>query len=132
MIHLDTDTSIEILRGNRTVREKLRTERDRVAISSVVLAELLFGVQNSRDPDEERSEIEDFLTSVDVIPFGPKCAEEYGRIRYALKKAGRTTGATDTFIAATAVAYGATLVTHNTKHFQHIPGLHLEDWLGAA
>jgi predicted nucleic acid-binding protein len=28
-----------------------------------------------------------------------------------------------------AVAHGATLVTHNTRHFQHIPGIHLEDWL---
>jgi tRNA(fMet)-specific endonuclease VapC len=32
-------------------------------------------------------------------------------------------------IAATALVHNLTLVTHNTKDYQHVPGLRLEDWL---
>ena len=35
----------------------------------------------------------------------------------------------DLLIGATALVYDLTVVTHNTAHFQHIPGLRLEDWL---
>lgn len=98
----------------------------------MVLAELLFGAEGSRDPASAKAVIEKLLSSVDLIPFGANCAAEYGRLRLALERMGRRTGETDAFIAATALAYGATLVTHNTKHFQHIPGLHLEDWLASS
>ncbi len=81
MIHLDTDTSIAILRGNRTVAAKLESATVRVAISSLVLAELLFGAEGSRDPAAGRAAIEKLLASVDVAPFGPNCASEYGRLR---------------------------------------------------
>ena len=51
---------------------------------------------------------------------------------FVWSRIGRATGETDAFIAATALAYGATLVTHNTKHFRHVPGLKLEDWLSES
>jgi predicted nucleic acid-binding protein len=38
---------------------------------------------------------------------------------------------TDLFIAATALVHGLTLVTHNTRHFQNLPGLEVADWLTA-
>jgi tRNA(fMet)-specific endonuclease VapC len=132
MIHLDTDTSIAILRGNASVAARLESTTETVAISSLVLAELLFGAEGSRDPAAGEAAIEKLLVSIDVIPFGRNCASEYGRLRLELKRIGRATGETDAFIAATALAYGATLVTHNTKHFQHIPGLKLEDWLATS
>ena len=132
MIHLDTDTAIAILRGNASVAARLEAATDRVGISSLVVAELLFGAEGSRDPTAGRAAIEKLLTNIDVIPFGGNCASEYGRLRLELKRIGRATGEIDAFIAATALAYRATLVTHNTKHFQHVPGLKLEDWLATT
>ena len=132
MIHLDTDTAIAILRGNETAAAKLESATVRVGISGIVLAELLFGAEGSRDAEAGKAAIEQLLASVDVVPFGRSCASEYGRLRLELKRIGRTTGETDAFIAATALACGATLVTHNTKHFRHIPGLRLEDWLATS
>jgi tRNA(fMet)-specific endonuclease VapC len=35
----------------------------------------------------------------------------------------------DLLIASVALAHDLTLVTHNTGHFQEMPGLRLEDWL---
>jgi predicted nucleic acid-binding protein len=109
-----------------------RPDIDAIIQEIAVSAELRYGAEGATRPEEALRTVEDFLEKVHVVPFGPKCAEENGRIRYALKRAGRTTGATDTFIAATAVAYGATLITHNTKHFQHVPGLRLEDCRATA
>jgi tRNA(fMet)-specific endonuclease VapC len=132
MIHLDTDISIEILRGNRMAAAKLESAKDRVGISSIVLAELLFGAEGSRDPAAAKAAIDGLLASIDLVTFGSNCAAEYGRLRLELKRIGRPAGEIDAFIADTALAYGATLVTHNTKHFRHIPGLKLEDWLAAS
>lgn len=37
----------------------------------------------------------------------------------------------DVLIAAVALLFDLTLVTHNTKDFQKIPGLRMEDWLAS-
>jgi tRNA(fMet)-specific endonuclease VapC len=117
MIHLDTDICIAILRGDGTVAARLETTAARVGISSIVLAELLFGAEGPRDPAAGRVAIERLLTSVDVIPFGHSCAVEYGRLRLALKNMGRATGETDALIAATALACGAVLIAHKPSIF---------------
>lgn len=62
------------------------------------------------------------------LPFGDDGAEQYGLIRAELKRQGRPIGANDLLIAATALAYDLTLVTHNTREFSRVPGLRLEDW----
>ena len=55
-------------------------------------------------------------------------AEHYARIRADLEKRGVTIGGNDLWIAATALAHGATLVTNNTDEFTRVPGLLIEDW----
>jgi tRNA(fMet)-specific endonuclease VapC len=92
----------------------------------------MFGAEGSRDPAAGKAAIERLLASIEVISFGRNCAAEYGRLRLTLNRIGRTTGEIDAFIAATALAHGATLVTHHTKHFQHVPGLRLEDWVATS
>jgi tRNA(fMet)-specific endonuclease VapC len=46
-----------------------------------------------------------------------------------LKNGGKVSGLVDSLIAAHAVSLGLTLVTNNTKHFEHVPGLKLENWV---
>jgi len=41
----------------------------------------------------------------------------------------RRLGGNDLWIAAHALALGATLVTHNVKEFRRIRGLSLDDWV---
>lgn len=74
MRHLDTNIVIAHLNGVDKARGKLKAALPDVAISSIVLAELLYGARNSNRVEEN-------------------------------------------------------LVTHNTKHFENIEGLRLEDWL---
>jgi predicted nucleic acid-binding protein len=69
---------------------------------------------------------EDFLTRFAVLPFDERAGIHFERLRkdQQAKKAGRK----DLLIACIALAYQATVVTRNTKHFRLIPGLKLENW----
>lgn len=72
-----------------------------------------------------------FVAGLDVLDFGPKAAEEFGRLRAVLKRKGQPVAPPDLMIAAVALAHGLTLVTHNIAHFDPIPGLALDDWLAS-
>jgi predicted nucleic acid-binding protein len=66
---------------------------------------------------------------VSVIDFDVPCAERFGKTRADLRRCGLEVKTVDLIIAATALVHNLTLVTHNTKDFQNVPGLRLEDWL---
>lgn len=50
-------------------------------------------------------------------------------IKVALRLVGTPIGSNDTAIAGQAIAAGAVLVTNNTREFERVPGLTLEDWV---
>ena len=99
-----------------------------VAVSSVTVSELWYGVENSSRKDQNRAALAKFLLPLETLPFGEDAAQAYGKIRFVLEKAGRAIGAMDLLIAAHALSLSATLVTHNRKEFQRVPGLKVEDW----
>ena len=72
--------------------------------------------------------MDEFLIPYRSLPFDDECARVYGQIRARLTKAGTLIGPNDLLIAATAIAFGTVLVTHNTREFSRIEGLSLEDW----
>jgi len=129
MRHLDTDTVIHLLRGSADAAERLKAALPAVGISALVLAELTYGALASQHRVEYLRRLDHFLPSVDVVPFDRAAAQAYANIRLSLRHRGRPIGDIDTLIAAVAVAAKATLVTHNSKHFQQVEGLILEDWL---
>ena len=129
MRHLDTNIVVAYLTGNRNVADHLAANLPDVAISALALAELLYGAQASARAEENTAALRQFLRTVRVANFDQASAEAYSRIRLALRQKGRPTGEVDALIAAVAVANGAVLVSHNTRHFEHIDGLLLEDWL---
>jgi predicted nucleic acid-binding protein len=129
MIHLDTNIVVAHLRGDRRIAQRLESALPGVGLSTIALAELAYGVHLSARPEENRSGLQDFLQLVDLVDFDPACADAYGTVRTSMRRSGRPAGEADTLIAATAIAYSATLVTHNTRHFEGIDGLAIEDWL---
>ena len=62
------------------------------------------------------------------LPFEAKAAQICGQIRVKLQAKGTPIGAYDLQIAAIALANNLTLVTHNTREFERIENLALEDW----
>jgi tRNA(fMet)-specific endonuclease VapC len=129
MVHLDTSTVVAHLRGDQRVAERLDAALPDVAMSAIVLAELIYGVRMSARPEENHARLKDFIELVELAVFDGVCAEAYGGIRAAQHRSGRPTGEADILIAATALTHGATLVTHNIRHFDGIDGLKIEDWL---
>ena len=129
MRHLDTNIVVAYLNGNQFVSDKLQAHLPDVAISSIVLGELLYGAKASQRVRNNLERLKEFTQRVEIAVFDEKSAEEYSRIRLALKKKGRPTGEVDILIAAIALVRNAILVTGNTKHFQHIDALKIENWL---
>ena len=81
------------------------------------------------NPQRLLADIDDLLRDVGVLQFDQAAAEEFGRLRGHLKHHGHSANPVDLQIAAVAIANGLKLVTNNTRHFQDIPGIQLEDWL---
>ena len=127
---LDTNI-IAYARNNRqeVVLEKFR-EHDRfdMCISAITLAELEYGIANSSRPLQNRLGLMAFLTGIEVLDFDAEAAMEYGLIRAQLKQQGTPIGANDLLIAAHAKSRGLTLITNNTKEFERIEGLSIENW----
>ena len=128
---LDTNI-IAYAKNNRpeTVLKRLMQHSpEDYCISSITLAELEFGVYNSARPEQNQLALVTFLARIKVVPFDADAAREYGIIRADLTRKGTLIGANDLLIAAHARALDVTLVTNNTREFERVDGLKLENWI---
>lgn len=127
---LDTNILSEHLRRPAGLVHRFTQHSGRLYTSCVSLSELYVWVFNRPDPGPIHEAIERLLTyEVGIIPLDADGAREFGRLRVQLRRAGVNVDNMDLQIAATAVAYDLTLVTHNTGHFAGIPNLRLDDWI---
>ncbi len=128
---LDTNICIAIIKKcPAEVKEKIvRTTIGKVAISSIVLAELCYGVELSLKREENMAALANFLGYIRILDWPEQATHEYGKIRAYLKRQGTPIGANDLLIAAHAVALDATLVSDNTREFLRVPELKLENWI---
>lgn len=126
---LDTNMCIYAQKKNPSVLAKIREYfQDGLAISTITLAELEYGVQASAAPEKNTIALMKFLSIVDILPFESSAAEEYGKICADLRKKGTPIGTMDMLIAAHAKAENLIVVTHNTREFKRVEGLLLDDW----
>lgn len=126
---LDTNMCIYAQKNNPNVLKKLRENfREDIAISAITLAELEYGVDISRRQQENKIALFKFLIAVNILPFESGAALEYGKICADLRRKGTPIGNMDMLIAAHAKFLGLTVVTHNTREFERVQGLMLEDW----
>ncbi|MBA3315275.1 MAG: type II toxin-antitoxin system VapC family toxin [Planctomycetaceae bacterium] len=127
---LDTNVCSAHLRRPGGLAHRFMQHTGRLAISTVVLGELLVWAHRRSNAKRIRDAIvSDLLPEVTILDYDRSCCEEFGRIRGDLLGRGVVVDPVDLMIAATALAHGLTLVTHNTRDFEHVPGLALEDWL---
>ena len=130
---LDTNAVIALLRNNPPgVRDRLRQVVSRgaaVAVSSIVLYELWYGVARSERRRENAERLRVFLSgNIAVVPVAEEDAKAAGDLRAALETAGTPIGPYDLLIAAQARRSGTTLVTANVSEFARVDGLVWEDW----
>lgn len=100
-----------------------------LCISAITLAELKHGVEKSAKPERNELALAQLLTALTVIPFDDLAAIEYGKLCAFLQRQGAPIGTMDMLIAATAISADLTLVTNNTREFERIPGISLENWV---
>lgn len=125
---LDTDTFSYAVSGrSEQIRSQLTKSAGNLALSTISLAELRYGVQKKKS--RRLSTLVDlFLELVTVVDFDVAAAECYAGIRIQLEKAGRPIGGNDMLIAAVAKSRGYTLVTNNVNHFGRVKGLQIVNW----
>ena len=100
-----------------------------IAISSITVAELQYGVEKSAAKEKNALALEAFLLPLEIAVFDTDSALVYGKIRAVLEKQGTPIGGMDMLIAAQAIAHNFTLITHNVKEFNRVPGLKRETWV---
>lgn len=129
MFVLDTNTLIYYFKGEGNVAINLleKSPKD-IAIPSIVIYELGVGIGKSSSPKKRISQLEIFLSTIEVLPFDLETANAAALIRVNLEQVGKPIGPYDILIAATAITHGATLVTHNTQEFERIESLNITDW----
>ena len=100
----------------------------KVCISSVTYAELVHGVEKTKAIDKNRVALALLLANIEIMSFDSLAAESYGKIRADLENAGTPIGPLDMMIAGHAKSLDFTLVTNNTREFERVAGLKLENW----
>ena len=134
---LDTNAAIALLKDEPAVfRKRLRRAVSRgaaIAVSSIVLYELWYGVARSARRRENAERLRVFLSGgIEVSAFDEEDAKTAGDLRARLEGAGTPIGPYDLLIAAHALRTGATLVTANVAEFTRVPGLQWQDWSAKA
>jgi tRNA(fMet)-specific endonuclease VapC len=127
---LDTDIAIELLRGrNLYAAEQLASRsRESIFLSTVTVAELMFGALRSRKSPENVLICRRFCSAFHLAELDQDAAERSGFIRAELEERGERIGAYDLLIAGIAITRGYVLATHNVRHFGRVTGLQVEDW----
>ncbi|MDR1656299.1 MAG: type II toxin-antitoxin system VapC family toxin [Deltaproteobacteria bacterium] len=128
---LDTNICIYIQRHKPpSVLEQFEKLKPGQAVISVITwGEMLYGAAKSQDPKRVLKLLEEFASLVPVLAMQPECGKVYGQIRTDLEKRGQPIGNNDLWIAAHAMAAELPLVTNNTKEFERIPHLKVENWI---
>jgi tRNA(fMet)-specific endonuclease VapC len=127
---LDTNILIALTKQRPGLADRLEgIPADAVLVSSVVIAEIEYGIAKSRRRQHNRRVFDALLSGFQVLAFDAAAARLYGPIRADLENRGRLIGPYDLMIAAHARSVDAVLVTDNTKEFGRVAGLRIENWL---
>ena len=63
------------------------------------------------------------LRSVIIVPYDDAVCDVYGQLKSEMSANGKSIADNDLWIAACSVRDSITLITHNRKHFENVPGL---------
>lgn len=98
-------------------------------LSAITLAELKFGIENGDFRAENRRALTEVLQLFQTDDLPSDAAQDFGEIKMALLRKGKTIGPYDMLIAAHARHIGAIVVTNNDREFRRVPGLSVQNWL---
>lgn len=127
---LDTCVISDFIKGEAGTLKKFKmTAPSELNISTVTVMELRYGL--ALKPERAKTLtpiIQEILENISVLDFNQASAEFAGKTRAALKQSGSLIGSYDVLLAGAALSQNLILVTANTKEFQRVSGLRLENW----
>lgn len=124
---LDTNVLTSMFKNQHGIRERIKAEGfSSCAVSELTLAELYVGMYKGKD-ERQRKEVDYVKSHFQILPDS-EAIETYAKIRAELELKGQKIDTIDCLIGSTALVYGLSIVTHNSKHFDRIPGIEIEDW----
>lgn len=127
---LDTNICVYIINNNpaQVKHRFLEHQVGDIGLSSIVVAELAYGVEKSKFRTKNIAALEKFLIDLEILVFDVDAAHRHGALRADLERAGTVIGPLDLQIAAHTLALNATLITNNTVEFSRVKALKLENW----
>lgn len=126
LLMLDTNAVTAIIKDRAKTLSTILNERPS-CISVITEAELRFGLARRAVNIELRRIVENYLSSVDILPWTSASAQRYGLLRAELDAQGKPLAPMDLLIASQAMAENCTLVSAD-RAFMQVPGLRLLDW----
>ena len=131
---LDTNACIAVINGRPAeVRDRLTkvfARGETIAVSTITLYELWYGVAKSARVEANTERLTVFVGPLEALAFDAEDARFAGMVRAALERAGKPIGAYDSMIAGQTLRHVAMLVTANVHEFERVPGLRWENWAG--
>jgi len=126
------DTNILIYAQKRktpVVLEHIESQAPSILFVSIFsVAEMILGCKKSIDPQKNYRALLEFLLPFGILEFEQRDCDSYGKIRTFLERNGIPIGTIDTFIGSMAVSRKLILVTNNTREFERIPKIRVENW----
>jgi len=126
---LDTDVAIELLRGNEHTLACVAECSDDVFVSPITAAELYFGAYHSKRVEQNVGKVEKFLGQFRRLTITDEVARVFGATKERLRTKSTMVDSFDLLIASIALAYDCDVATGNFKHFSHVDGLRLINWI---
>ena len=126
---IDTDTIIFALRGDSSVLAKFEENKNLpISISMITYAELVFGAKRSQNEQKNMIKVNHIRDIYPIEELNEGVMEVFADIKAQMFDKGIRIEDMDLLIAATAIYNELTLVTNNTKHFENVPNLKIENW----
>ena len=133
MFLFDTDTLSNIVKRQPSdfLLEKLRDLPKALQYTSAInIEEIYYGAKRSSKKDRILKAFEEkVFPNVNILPFDQESGRVFGTLKAELEKRGIGCSEPDLRIAAVAMQHNLTLITGNTRHFNNIPGLSIENWI---
>jgi tRNA(fMet)-specific endonuclease VapC len=127
---LDTNICIYAMKGQLNVLKKFKEHgQDALAVSSLVLAEMAYGVAKSERVEANTKALARFQGGMTILPWDESAMWHYGREQNRLRSTGKMIGEIDLLLGCQALAMDSIFVTNNTREFERVEGLRLENWV---
>ena len=129
MYLLDTNIISFFVKGNHNIAQKInKTSISNITSCVFVHSECYYGIKNEEQARRLIPTYDGIFESIYIFDFTLEASIEFTKQKKRLKESGNIIPDFDLMIACTALANDLILVTNNTKHFERIEGLELQDW----